>query len=294
MQEKPSILFLQETKCNATILEKIAAKFIQTNWMVDVPSSNGNFTWSNKREGSHHIASRLDRFLILDNVTHLGGEFIASILPISGSGHWLIKLRWNGPDSNIRRPFRFEELWLTHPGFEELVSSTWLKFNPIGGTNMSRFQQKLKHLKGKIKKWNHNTFGNIFKAQASLNLGMKTIQQKFITEGCSEELTKQEQIIESQILERAKQEETLWRQKSRIKWLKDGENNTKLFHKTIVQCRMSNNITHINNEQGNRIETHKGMEEEFLRYFKKAHQESNVDIIPAINKLLQDIPKIIT
>lgn len=26
MQEKPSILFLQETKCNTTILEKIAAK----------------------------------------------------------------------------------------------------------------------------------------------------------------------------------------------------------------------------------------------------------------------------
>lgn len=26
MQEKPSILFLQETKCNSTVLEKIAAK----------------------------------------------------------------------------------------------------------------------------------------------------------------------------------------------------------------------------------------------------------------------------
>jgi len=26
MQEKPNILFLQETKCNSTVLEKIAAK----------------------------------------------------------------------------------------------------------------------------------------------------------------------------------------------------------------------------------------------------------------------------
>ena len=171
--------------------------FIENNWLVDVPSSNGIFTWSNKREGSQQMASRLDRFLISNNATHLGGEFTTSILPISGSDHWPIELQWNRPGSNIRRPFRFEEFWLTHPGFEKLVSTTWLNFNPIGGTHMSRFQQKLKHIKGVIKKWNHNTFGNIFQAQATLNAEMKTIQQKIITEGRSEDLTKQEKIIES-------------------------------------------------------------------------------------------------
>lgn len=82
--------------------------FIQTNWLVDVPSSNGIFTWSNKREGSQQIASRLDRFLISDNATHLGGEFIASILPILGSDHWPIELEWNRNSSNIRRSFLFE------------------------------------------------------------------------------------------------------------------------------------------------------------------------------------------
>lgn len=32
---------------------------------------------------------------------------------------------------------------------------------------MAIFQQKLKHLKGEIKRWNHTTFGNIFKAKAA-------------------------------------------------------------------------------------------------------------------------------
>lgn len=77
---------------------------------------------------------------------------------------------------------------------------------------------------------------------------MKNLQQKIIIEGRSEDLTKQEQILEAQILAREKQEETLWRQKSRIKWLKDREKNTNFFHRTTIHRRMNNNISHIQNE----------------------------------------------
>jgi len=71
------------------------------------------------------IASRLDRFLISDNAVHIGGEFTASILPFSGSDHWPIALHWNRPGSSIRRPFRFEAFWLTHPDFHEFIRTTW-------------------------------------------------------------------------------------------------------------------------------------------------------------------------
>jgi len=146
------------------------------------------------------IASRLDRFLISDNVVHIGGEFIASILPYSGSDHWPIALHWNRPGSNTKRPFRFEAFWLSHPDFYEFVKASWLKFNPTDGTKMSIFQRKLKRLKGEIKSWNNSIFGNIFKAKDRLNQDMKDIQQKMLAEGCSEELAQKEQYIESQIL----------------------------------------------------------------------------------------------
>jgi len=82
--------------------------FINNNWLIDIPTSNGLFTWTNKREGLQQIASRLDRFLISDNATHVGGEFTASILPFSGSDHWPIELEWNRPGNHLKRPFRFE------------------------------------------------------------------------------------------------------------------------------------------------------------------------------------------
>ena len=113
---------------------------------------------------------------------------------------------------------------------------------------MFQFQQKLKHLKGKIKYLNHTSFGNIFQGKATLELEMKQLQQKIITNGRSEDLVEQEKTLEMQRAEKEKQEETLWRQKSRIRWLKDGEKNTKFFHNTTIQRRMHNNITHIQNE----------------------------------------------
>lgn len=57
---------------------------------------------------------------------------------------------------------------------------------------------------------------------------------------------------------------------------------------------MHNLISHIHNDQGERIETHAGIEENFLRYFKKVHQEPSIDRTPTIEKILQQIPKLIT
>jgi len=57
---------------------------------------------------------------------------------------------------------------------------------------------------------------------------------------------------------------------------------------------MNNHISHIKNEKGCRIETHEGIEEEFLRYFKQDHQEPNIDRTSSIDKVLRHIPKLIT
>lgn len=61
--------------------------FIHRNQLMDLQTSNGMYTWTKKRRGSQHIASRLDRFLLSDNAIHLDGDFHASILPQVGSDH---------------------------------------------------------------------------------------------------------------------------------------------------------------------------------------------------------------
>lgn len=115
---------------------KFFKDYIQNNWLIDFPFD----TWNNKRSGSQQIASRLDKFLILDNSVHLGGNIIASILPLSGSDHWPISLQWTRPRDSIRKPFRFATFWLTHPDFKNIVNSAWDNFTPPEGSIMYQFQ----------------------------------------------------------------------------------------------------------------------------------------------------------
>jgi len=106
---------------------------------------------------------------------------------------------------------------------------------------------------------------------------MTELQQKIILEGRIEEDARQEQILLTQLDERSRQEELLWRKESRIRWLREGEWNTKFFHRTTIQRRMNNTISHIQNSQGDKMEKHEDIEKELTNHFKTVHQEQPVD-----------------
>eukprot|EP00253_Pinus_taeda_P016963 PITA_16963 len=233
--------------------------FIQNASLIDIPFCNGTFTWSNRRGGKHQIASKLDHFLISDNTVHLGGDLTAAILAHSGSDHWPIALQWQRPRYRTKRPFRFEGFWLTHPTFKDF-----------------------------------ETFENIFEAQQELNKELKDIHQKVINVGHTEATLDKERHIHNQLEERRKQEEIYWRKKSRVRWLKEGERNTKFFHRTIVQRRMHNKIPFIQNEEGVKVEEHEKIEEILLNHFQQVHQEQAVDRQRAIGKITSNIPKLVT
>ena len=159
---------------------------------------------------------------------------------------------------------------------------------------MYQFQCKLKCLKHLIKKWDHNTFGNIFQAQQDLNKEMRTLQQQIISDGYTDELMARELQLKTQLDDRSKQEEILWWQKSRVSWLKEGERNTKFFHRTTIQRRMHNSIIAIKTQEGEKVEEQAEIERAFLAQFQTVHKEPPVDRSTAINKIIQYIQKIIT
>lgn len=112
-------------------------------------------------------------------------------------------------------------------------------------------------LKEKLKSWNKEVFGNIFQEKHLLEIKMQEIQQAIIMEGHTIELEIQERKIQLQLNERLNQEEILWKEKSKIQWLKEGEKNTKLFHHSLIQHRKNNKIYHLIDEQGNMLKHHK-------------------------------------
>ena len=97
---------LQEKKGGTRKLDPTAERFsnlIHQLKLVDIRTTNGLFTWNNKRIGEHAVASRLDRFLLSESIVTTGGEHHALIIPTVGSDHWAISLTWLGnvcSDSN--------------------------------------------------------------------------------------------------------------------------------------------------------------------------------------------------
>eukprot|EP00253_Pinus_taeda_P010380 PITA_10380 len=156
------------------------------------------------------------------------------------------------------------------------------------------FQLKLKELKGKIKKWNKEEFGNILEDKQKLEGEMADLQQKIILEGRTEESINREGVILGRLEERRKQEEILWRQKSRIKWLREGERNTKFFHQAMIKHRQGNRILSIKDKNGERVVEQNEIEQVLMDYHKDILTETQVDRTRAIQEICSAIPSLVT
>jgi exonuclease III len=201
---------LEEKKGGSRRLERDSEVFnnlIDDLHLIDLDTSNGTYTWTNRRTGTHQIACKLDRFLISDSLMMEGTTMEATILNLSGSDHWPIQLWMDVPATPGKKPFRFEQFWLDHPDFQANIQNWWREAEVQRGSKMFRFQQKLKNLKHTLKLWNKNTFGNIFDSQKKLREQLGEIQHQIRLHGLTNELKDQEMEINQQLEARKRQEE---------------------------------------------------------------------------------------
>jgi hypothetical protein len=89
------------------------------------------------------------------------------------------------------------------------------------------------------------------------------------------------------------QEEILWRQKSRVQWLKEGERNTKFFHRVMTHRRYINHITQLEDDQGTPIRDQDQIVEELNAFYQDLLTETNTNREEAIQKVTRHIPKLI-
>ena len=123
---------------------------------------------------------------------------------------------------------------------------------------------------------------------------MKKLQETCISEGYNEEQKKEEIQMTQEWDEWCQQEETLWRKKSWIRWLKEGERNTKFFHRTTMARRAHNKILKIRDQDGIERESHKDIETTLVNHFHRIAQEPNQYRKKAIQKVIQHIPWLVT
>ena len=108
---------------------------------------------------------------------------------------------WSGLGSQFKKTFRFEQFCLEHPYFKEKIRTWWEELSEDEGQTLYKFQQKLKGLKNRVKKWNMEEFGNIFVDKNIIEYRIQEIQSIGMNEGYTNNMQMEEIRLYSQLEE---------------------------------------------------------------------------------------------
>lgn len=216
----------------------------------------GAFTWKNGK-----LQQRLDRVLI--NIQWRIKFQGASVfhLPFFKSDHRAILVQFKSKriTNKGRRPFRFLAAWLTHKDFPKMMSLAW----PIN----SSWCSQVKQIQGSLCSWNKRVLGNNFERKKALIRGLEEVDKRMIVNPSALLEIDQKNLwldYEKVLV----QEELLWYQKSRSKWLHSGDTNTKFFHGVTTVRRKKNSYDIIQDDGGNWVGIPAQIESVVTQYYK--------------------------
>ena len=130
--------------------------------------------------------------------------------------------------------------------------------------------RKLLFVKAKLKEWNKASFGELNERKKSILFDLANFDTMEQEGGLSPELLVQRALRKGELEELILREEIHWRQKARVKWVKEGDCNSNFFHKVANGRRNRKYIKVLENERGLVLNNSESIKEEIL-YFEKLY-----------------------
>ena len=135
------------------------------------------------------------------------------------------------------------------------------------------FAKKLKALKEDIVQWNRLEFGHVGRKNSQLLETLNSLDAKEGEIGLSDAESCERAVARSKVENLLSLEEISWRQKSRMLWIKEGDNNTKFFHKMANSRRRFNHLNFLEVD-GVIYEEESKMAAQVVNFYKNLYKES--------------------
>ena len=119
-------------------------------------------------------------------------------------------------------------MWVRHKDLLELVRRDWCQ--PTDAVGLLNLQTKLARVKKVLHRWNKETFGDLHANLRMVEVKVTAGQSTFETDPSPGNRANINKAIAEYIL-LLKMEEDFWRQKATLRWLSDGDRNTKFYQR---------------------------------------------------------------
>lgn len=167
--------------------------------------------------------------------------------------------------------FRFLNILAAHDSFSDVVRKAC--DCQVSGKHSYIFSQKLKATKRALLDWNKATFGNVFQNRKQAEDEVLEKELLFELNNSSDNRAALH-LAQAKLKASLKKEEDFWKQKSHLKWIKDGNGNTKLFHASVQQARRKLHLHSIRNMHGGIISTESEIKATTVEYYTSQLQDS--------------------
>lgn len=200
--------------------------------LVDVGFSRRWFTWERGNLPKTNIRERLGRGVTNEEWMAMFPEVTIQHLTHSFSDHcpFLVNTK-KAAQEVTEKAFKFEAWWTMEESFKEEVKNIW-------GTSSGNLMQKLDRLKHGLRSWAVQTQVDRKKRKTFLK---DRVSKLLAAERDDPNLV---ELIDTKIqlnLEIDK-DESYWKQRAHINWVKYGDRNTAFFHGQTMQRRRRNLI----------------------------------------------------
>jgi hypothetical protein len=217
--------------------------------LMDIGAMGPKFTWRGPLyHGGQRIYERLDRALCNSHWRLLFPDGYVKVLPrMDFSDHHPILISPKEvPHPIAPRQFRFESAWLLEKTYLNMMKQSWNQDNSMSA-NLNNVEQG-------IKRWKFQSIDHILYKKKELMARINGVQRTMQVEHNSGRLKRLEQKLQNELNDILHKEELMWFQRSRAKWLIDGDRNTRYYHLKTVNRRKKNNITMLKDSNGNWVE----------------------------------------
>lgn len=206
-----------------------------------------NYTWTSKPQGDGGMLRKLDRVLVNPSFMAVDPNAFACFLPYGISDHSPGVVSIPNQISKKPKPFKFSNFIANNVNFLPLVQSCW-QVN-ISGYEMFKLSSKLRNLKPGLRKL-YREYGSLSNRVEFFRTELEAAQTALDMYPDNRDLREEEHHYLKAFGDAKRIELADLHQRAKISWYRDGDANTKYFHKYIKGNQVRRSIDSIRGQDG--------------------------------------------